>query len=165
MWRPALLLLLMVAGCGYQFGAGSLPGEVRHLYLAQATNHTLEPLLENYLGRPLTAALARQPQVSISNTPEAAEAILNADITAYRLQPLSYDSSDRISEYQATMVVRFSLRRTSDEQLLWQGELQRQESYNAASDKNYQEDLEVVAQQALAEDIASDLLHRLITRF
>lgn len=163
--RLAALLLLVLTGCGYQFSAGRLPGDVRLLNMPLAQNKTSEPLLENVLAVPLTAVLARQQAVVLVESASSAEAVLEAVITDYHVDPLSYDSNDRISEFRATLMVHFMLKQQSDGRLLWQGDIQRQEPYRAVLDKNQQEDLEAVAIEALARNIADDLLHRLVTRF
>ncbi len=160
--KLAALLLLFFAGCGYQFAGGSLPADVRLLKLPLAVNMTTEPLLENILAVPLTAVLARQQAVELVES--GPEAVLQATITDYYVDPTSYDSNDRISVFRATLKVHFALKR-QDGKLLWQGDLQRQQTYRAAVDKNQQEDLESVAIESMARDIADDLLYRLVTRF
>lgn len=163
--RLATLLLVLVAGCGYQFAGGRLPGDVRLLALPLAVNETTEPLLENVLAAPLTAVLARQQAVELVASEAVSEAVLQAIITDYAVEPASYDSNDRISVFRATLKVHFSLKRQVDSKLLWQGDLQRQETYRAVVDKNRQEDLESIAIESMTRDIADDLLYRLLSRF
>ena len=163
--RLTVLLFLLFAGCGYHLSGGSLPEDVRLLNVPLAVNKTSEPLLENVLAAPLTAVLARQKAVELVESASGSEAVLQAIITDYNVEPTSYDSNDRISVYTATIVVHFSLSQQKDGKILWQGELQRQETYVAAVDKNQQEDLESVAIESMAKNIADDLLYLLITRF
>lgn len=163
--KTLLALLILLAGCGYQFGGGQLPGEVSRLYLPLATNLTTEPLLENLLAPPVTAVLARQQGVIMVESRAASEATLQGVISSYAVEPLSYDSNDRISEYQITLKVHYELKKSTTGRLLWQGEFSRQQSYRAAIDKNQQEDLESQAQEAIMDDLADDLLNRLVTRF
>ncbi len=159
-----LLLILALSGCGYHVVGGQLPGNVRYLYVPLAINTTTEPLLETALAGPVTAVLARQQGVELTAAKEQAEAVLEATITRYEVAPTSYDANDRISVLQATLLVHFALKLNSGK-LLWQGDLMRQGSYRAAVDKNQQEDLEALAIEALAGNIADDLLSRLVTRF
>jgi outer membrane lipopolysaccharide assembly protein LptE/RlpB len=163
--RLAALLLLFVAGCGYQFAGGRLPGDVRLLKMPLAVNRTAEPLLENVLAAPLTAVLARQQGVELVESESDSEAVLQALISDYYVEPLAYDSNDRISSYRATMLVSFTLKQRPDGKLLWQGDLRRQATYSAAVDKNQQEDFESMAIESMAKDIADDLLNRLVNRF
>ncbi len=160
-----LLLLLLPVGCGYQFADGQLPNGIRRLYVPLAINRTVEPLLENLLAGPLTAVLARQRGISLVESKQQAEAVLQAFIVHYTVKPLSYGSNDRISEFQATMKVHFTLKASSDGKLIWQGDLQRQENYSAAVDKNRQEDLEAVTSKLMVKNIADDLIYRLVSRF
>lgn len=163
--RLTVLLFLLFAGCGYHFSGGSLPEGIRLLNLPLAVNKTSEPLLENVLAAPLTAVLARQKAIELVESEAGSEAVLQATITDYHADPTSYDSNDRISVYTATIVVHFSLKRQKDGKIIWQGELQRQETYVAAIDKNQQEDLESIVIESMVNNIADDLLYRLITRF
>ena len=161
----ATLVFLLLGGCGYQFGGASLPGDVRVVHIAQPRNLTLEPLLETHLGRPLAAQLGKQPHIRLANTPEGAEAVLATEVVDYQVEPISYSVADRISAFQATLVVRFFLKRQPGGEVLWQDEVRRQGNYSAATDKNLQEDLESAQQQVLADDIATDMVQHLITRF
>lgn len=163
--RALILFLLLLAGCGYHWSDGNLPGQVRDLYLEQPFNSTRKPLLENFLTRPLAVKLGRQQGIILHNRVQEAEAVLRSEIVGYRVEPLSYAGNDRISTYQATLTIRFTLKRQADGVLLWQGQLERHETYAAVVDKNRQEDLEAIAQQSLAEDIADDLLQRLVMEF
>ncbi|WP_020675825.1 LPS assembly lipoprotein LptE [Geopsychrobacter electrodiphilus] len=163
--KSLILLLLLLSGCGYQFSGGQLPGDIRLLYLPLAANRTAEPLLENKLAGPVTAVLARQKGVELVASESHADAVLNGTISRYSVIPISYDANDRISVLQATMVVRYQLVQQRDGKLLWQGDLMRQETYNAVVDKNAQEDLESIAIEMLAKNIADDLLSRLVNRF
>ena len=163
--KLTVLLLLFVAGCGYQFAGGKLPGDVQYLSLPIAINKTAEPLLENVLSAPLSAVLARQQHIELVESDELAEAVLQATITDYTVVPISYSSNDRISAFNASLTINFTLRRQVDGKLIWQGTLQRQTTYSAAADKNLQEDLESIAIESMAKDIADDLIYRLVTRF
>lgn len=163
--RLTALLFLLFTGCGYQFGGGRLPGDVRLLYFPLAINTTAEPFIENQLAGPVTAVLARQREIQLVESLVQAEALLQATVTRYGVKPLSYDSNDRISEFLATLQVHFRLTRQSNGRLLWQGDLLRQESYRAAVDKNQQEDLELGALDRMVKNIADDLAYQLVTRF
>ncbi len=164
--RSLLLLLLpvLLAGCGYQLSGGRLPADVERIYVPLAANMTSEPLIENLLAGPLTAVLARQQGVHLVSE-GAAEATLHGQIARYEVKPISYASNDRISQFQATLQIHFSLIKIATGQLLWQGDLVRQQNYLAAVDKNEQEDLEAEALEALVQQIADDLVYRLVTRF
>jgi len=142
-----------------------LPAGVKRLYLPLAINQTTEPYLENQMAGPITAVLARQKGVQLVESVNRADAKLLTKIAEYRVEPLSYDSNDRISEFRSSLSVHFELRQISDDRLLWQGDLQRQESYSAALDKNLQEDNEGRAIEKLILNLADDLIYNLVTRF
>ncbi len=165
MRTAALLLLLILTGCGYQFAEGQLPNGIERLYLPMAVNSTTEPLLENLLSGPLTAVLARQKRVELVESAAQADAVLQTSFSHYSVEPVSYDSNDRISSFQASLKVHFALKSASDGRLIMQGDLERQESYTASVDKNQQEDLEAAALETMVKNIADDLIFRLVSRF
>ncbi len=159
------LILLLLSGCGYQFAGGKMPGDFRTLYLPLAINTTAEPLLENALASPVTAVLARQQGIELVESEQAAEAVLLSTIKSYEVEPISYGSDDRITEFQAALTVRYELKQRETGRLIWQAELKHQQSYRAAADKNSQEDLEAAAIDSMAKNLADDLVYRLVTRF
>jgi len=162
-----LCLLLSLCACGYHFPgkSGSLPGDVKTLYIPLFVNRTAEPQLENRLTSVVSEVFARNEHISQVESPKLAEAVLEGEISAYRSQPLSYDKNDNISKYRSTMEVTAKLRQVSDGRLLWQGNLNWEGDYVAADDKAVQEDLEQAAIEEITRRLAEELFYRMLDNF
>ena len=162
-----LLLVLLSAGCGYHFPgtSGAFPSGVKSVYLPLFVNQTSETRLENRLSSDLSEVLSRNGNVSQVESRQQAEGILEGTITSYSTSAVSYDSSDDISEYRATMQVAVILRSVADGRLLWQGLVSRSEEYLAADDKNLQDDYENQAIEEISQRVAEDILSNLLTDF
>jgi outer membrane lipopolysaccharide assembly protein LptE/RlpB len=161
-----LSLLLCLVGCGYNFpGKGQLPAGVSRVYVPLFTNRTAEPLLENRLSTAVSEVFARNNRLTLVESRDEAEAILDGVIRSYSTRAISYDSNDDISEYRAQMQVEARLLQVTDGRLLWQGNAVWDDEYAAADDKAVQEDLEREAIDEISLRIAEELLSRLIDDF
>lgn len=160
-------LLLLLAGCGYNFPGrgGSLPGDVQKVYLPLFANRTAEPYLETLLSNDLSEVLSRNGNISQEESRPQAEAILEGTVTSYTSKALSYDKNDDVGEYRATIGVEVKLRQVADNKLLWQGTVVMDDEYLAADDKNVQEDLERDAMEEISMRIAEEVLSRLLDDF
>jgi len=164
---PLLAVLLCVWSCGYHFpgNGSSLPGQVRSLYIELFTNRTAEPFLENRITSSVIDRFARRSPGQVVDDRSGAEAILSGMVTEYRTESISYDSNDMITEYRSTMSISVTLRQTSDDHVLWKGNLAWSEEYPASRDKAVQEDNEAAAIDVIAERLAQELYSRITENF
>lgn len=162
-----VILLLCLCGCGYRFPGkgGSLPGDVQKLYIPLLVNKSAEPQIENLLSNDVSEVFARNGNISLVQTQQQAEAVLEGVISSYSSKAISYDKNDDINEYRATMVIKVSLRQVTDGRLLWQGTVSWSDEYLAADDKTVQEDLERDAIEEISLRLAEELLSRLLDDF
>lgn len=163
----AFVALLLLVGCGYHFPgkSGTLPGGVQRLQIPLFANHTAKPRLENQLSSRVSEVFARNPQLTLVERADQAEAVLEGVIRTYSSAALSYNQNDDISEYRATLTVEAKLRRVDDGRLLWSGLLSWDEKYIAADDKGLQSDLEDQAIEEMVLRLAEELLYRLLDDF
>ena len=164
---PAIILLLALFGCGYQFAGRSdlLPGGVQTVHLSLFANQTAEPQLENFLANKVSEVFARNSSISQIEKVEQAEAVLSGEVLSYGSSAISYDQNDDISEYRVTMVVAATLRQVADGRALWQGILSWSEEYPAADNKTLQEDFERAAAEEISLRLAEELHSRLTNNF
>ncbi len=164
---PAIILLLVLFGCGYQFAgrSDSLPGGVQTVHLSLFANQTAEPQLENFLANKVSEVFARNSSISQIEKVELAEAVLSGEILSYGSSAISYDQNDDISEYRVTMVVAATLRQVADGRALWQGTLSWSGEYPAADNKTLQEDFERAAAEEISLRLAEELHSRLTNNF
>jgi len=163
----AIILSLVLTGCGYQFAGrnDSLPGGVQSVHLALFANQTAEPQLENLLANRVSEVFARSSSISQLENAELAEAVLSGEIRSYGSSAISYNQNDDISEYRVSMVVAARLRQVADGRALWQGTLNWSSEYPAADNKTLQEDLEQMAADEICLRLAEELHSRLTNNF
>ena len=165
MVRYLLILLLLLAGCGYHVpdaGDEWAGGTARRLYVDLFENKTSEPYLENYITDAIVEELSRSRLIALTEDPAAAELHLVGSVDSFSSRALAYSSADRISTYRATMSITARLVRDGSDQVLWQQRQSRSEDYDAFLNKSLQlEGQRLAAQQVakrLAEDVYAELL-------
>ena len=171
MMRLSLLmatLLLVLCGCGYHApgpGDSWVGHEGRTLYVDLFANRTTEPYLDSVVTEEIAMQLSRSRLVELVEDRQTADLLLDGTVTGFDSNAVAYDADDRISEYAAVMVVQARLVRRGDGAVLWQGNLQRSETYPAAFDKNLRQEGESLAGRIVAKRIAEDLLSRFLADF
>jgi outer membrane lipopolysaccharide assembly protein LptE/RlpB len=160
------LVLIVLSGCGYHAPGASdawVGGDARTVNIQLFVNQTGQPYLDNYLTEALVAELSRSRFLTITENPELADLQLVGEVKYFNSSAISYGSTDRITDYRATMTITARLVRRGSSEVLWQENLRRSEDYLATLDKNLQEAGERLAaiqvSQRLAEDINAHLLN------
>lgn len=162
------MLLLVLGGCGYHApgrGDSWLGGEGRTLYVELFANRTTEPYLDSVVTEEMAMQLSRSRLFELVEDRQAADLLLGGTVTGFDSHAVAYDADDRISEYAAVMLVNARLVRRGDGVVLWQGDLQRSETYPAAFDKNLRQEGESLAGRIIARRLAEDLLSRFWASF
>lgn len=161
-----VLFLLVISGCGYHTPAASdswVAGEARTVYVQLFDNRSSEPYLENYITDALIAQLSRSRLISLTEKPDNADVRLVGFVDDFTDRARSYGSTDRITEYTATMSVNVRLLSKDSSEIIWQEKLKRSEDYQATVNKNLQLEGQRLAairvSQRLAEDIYASMLN------
>ncbi|MDH3998091.1 MAG: LPS assembly lipoprotein LptE [Desulfuromonadales bacterium] len=162
------LLCLLIVGCGYHTPDSASEwagGEARLLYVELFENKTAQPYLEGYVTDAVTFELAKSRLLEITEQPQRAEVKLVGDVTDFSSRALAHGVDDRIVEYRAQMTIVARLVAVSDNQVLWQHSLTRNEDYPATEDKNLQLEAEALVAKRVARRLAEDLYASLLTGF
>lgn len=160
--------LLLLAGCGYRTpgqGADWVGGDDKILYIELFANRSTEPYLENFVTDEVTLEFSRSRVLSLTEDLSSADLQLSGTVTDFETHAVSYDASDRISEYSAQMTITARLIRQANGKVLWQESLSRNEYISATLDKNLQQDIQTIAAQVVARRLAEDLYARMFTDF
>jgi len=162
----ALFFILVITGCGYHTPGASdtwVGGEARTLYVQLFDNKTVEPYLENYVTDALIAELSLSRLFELTENPGKADVRLVGEVKTFTDSARSYGSSDRITEYSATMAITVRLLHKNSSEIVWQKNLTRSEDYLATVNKNLQLEGQRLAairvSQRLAEDIHAYMLN------
>jgi hypothetical protein len=109
-----------LAGCGYQFaGTGNrLPPEIRTISLGPIQNATREVGIEKLLIESLEDEVASHGRLKVVPIGEG-DAQLTGMVRYYVSRPVSFNSKDEATQYQASVAVDLELRRRDNGKLLW----------------------------------------------
>jgi len=140
-------------------------GEARLLYVQLFDNQTTEPYLENFITDALVAELSRSRVLELTEDPEAADLLLSGVVNDFSSNALSYGTTDRITNYRATMKVSARLLNTKSSEVLWREDLKRSEDYLAAVNKNLQLEGERLSAREVSKRLAEDIHAGLLNSF
>lgn len=167
-FAASLLAGVLLAGCGYHApGAGDqwVGSGSRTLYVEPFANHTPEPYLETILTDEIVTQFNYSRLVDLTSQRDTADLLMTGAVTSFSSSALAYNPRDNISEYRAQMTATAKLLRRSDNAVLWQGTLSRDEVFSSRDDKSQQRVGERLAARKTAERLAEDLLARLTDDF
>jgi len=114
----ALLLAAAAGGCGYSL-RGNLPDHLKTVSVPVFRNRTTDAGAESTITSAVVNAFTSSGRLKVVSL-DAADSVLDGEITGYQVQSLTYDSRLNLRSYRltVTMNVRFrDLRRT---EVLWQ---------------------------------------------
>jgi outer membrane lipopolysaccharide assembly protein LptE/RlpB len=164
-----LLLLLLIPlalfGCGYTPVVLSPGIGVNSLFIEPMVNRTAEPFLDTLVTNSLVERLGRDSRLTLVKKKTDAEAILSGTVSSYSRTAVSYNSTDTILEYRSTMRVNASLRRVSDDKILWKDSISWTDESINSSDRSVQEDNETIIIQEISERLAEQVYYRLHENF
>jgi len=167
--RTALLILLvillavLVSGCGYHsivresqahFGEGAT------VSVPIFSNKTYKPNLENILLNNLIGEFAKRKGLRVVER-EASDFTLSGEVLTYGKLAVSYTGYDIVKEYTATMTVSATLRKNSNQKVIWKGQLSWSEDFPASSDIAIQQNSEDAAIQVICQRLAQQLYLRI----
>ena len=86
-------LILVINGCGYQFGktAVHLPDKVETLAIPTFQNHSFEPAIENIITREVRHAFLASNRLELINDAQNADLLIDGTVTSVDFSPLSFD--------------------------------------------------------------------------
>ncbi len=111
-------LAFLFSSCGYQFSAGrALPQGIQTVSFVDFQNDTLDVGVEKELQWALEREFRDHGGIAVV---EGGEGIITATLHRLDLRPLSFDSRDRVLEYEVALLFDVSLTHRDTGQLLWQ---------------------------------------------
>ncbi len=170
--RSALWALVgvlgILAGCGYSLvgKATNIPPEVKTIFLKPFENSTSRVQIDQILTRAVADELVTRQRFSIASSEEAADAVLEGTVTGFDVNPVSFDSDRRATEFEIEVTAKVVLRQLKPEKVLWQNDrYQFRDSYQLeSSDLGYQ-DRETPAIEDAAKKFAESMVTDLLEGF
>ena len=125
-------LSLMLAGCGYHFGASgtNLPASAKTIYVERFANRTRQTGLNDEFMVYLKDEIANHKRLTIVDDSSQADLTLTGQVTQYLAVPNAFNSVLEPTQYAETLVVRAWLRDKRGNKLIWS-------TNNMADTENY----------------------------
>ena len=160
---------LLAAGCGYALagtGRGSLPENVKSVYVASFVNETTRVGLEQRITDAVLRELSARARLKPVADRSAADAELSGKLMSYDVQPVRFDTTGRAVEYQISVTAKITLTDRATEKPLFDdpGFLYRQPYTVPASTTSYF-DVETAAVETLAQPFARSLVTTILEGF
>ena len=158
-------LVMLLTGCGYEFGTGAKPGAAYGLRLAVPVFHndTFEPVLDKRVTEMVRRQFLQADGLTLVNEVGAASLAIVGRINGYGLSPISFPTSG-IGNYEnrVTIVATVLLQDTATKKTLWSETYTRSAEFFQTADlainRARQDRATEEAAQAMAEDIVSRVL-------
>ena len=154
-----ILTLVLITGClQYSFTGTSIPSDVRTIYIPFFDDRSGGGLadINDRLNRSLVNRFVNQSRLSLSNSEDAADAIVGGVIQNYQNRPFSVGGDERANLNQVSITVRASFKYSRDEDVLWEKNFTGTGTYDVI--ENPVEGEELAAEAAL-QQIANNMFN------
>ena len=157
-------LVMLLTGCGYEFGTSAKPGAAYGLRLAVPVFHndTFEPVLDKRVTEMVRRQFLQADGLTLVNDVGAASWAIVGRVNGYALQPISFRQGPGTTENRVTIVATVSLQDTSTNKTVWSETYVRSAEFfqtgDLALNRARQDRATEEAAQAMAEDIVSRVL-------
>jgi len=164
--RAALLALsaAVLSGCGYGL-RGTLPGHLKTIAIPTFANRTSEPNVENFLTRAVVEAFSNNGRLRVV-APEAADSILEGEVTGYNVQSIAFDANANVRQYRLIVTMNLRYRDVKEEKLLFDRRgYQDRADFRVTGSVSSTIALEQVALSAASVEIARSIVAFTLERF
>jgi hypothetical protein len=120
--RPAVavLLILLLAGCGYHFaGGGSAYPAIRSVFVDTFTNRTSEANADSIFRSAFNSYIVQRGHFKLAPSREAADAVFRGTILNLQASPLAYKATNLSAEDRLTVTLELFLEETESGKVLW----------------------------------------------
>lgn len=163
--RFVVVILLITAGLGgclrYSFTGVTIPSSVRTVYIPFFPDQSGSGLgeLSNLLNDALIDRFVNQTRLSLTDSPENADVVLDGSITSYSNQPFSIGGDARANLRRVQISVRASYMYTSENSPEWEKTFSGNFEYDPVEDDVGGEDMAALeALTRIAENMFNDAM-------
>jgi len=116
-----ILLLVLLAGCGYRFSPGGehIDKDIRTVYVDNFANRTSEANVENVFRNSFIDQFRKSSRFKIAESKETADAVVRGNINALSSSHLSYSAVDVAKEDRATAVMELIFEERVSKKIIW----------------------------------------------
>jgi len=156
-------ILVVLTGCGYEFGTAVKPGSARGLHLAVPVFHndTFEPVLDKRVTEFIRRQFLQADGLTLVNDVGGAPLVLKGRIRSYGLKTLSFRQGF-VNEQRVNLQVDVTFEDAGSRKVLWQESYRTSAEFfqttDLATNRARQDRATEEACQAMAESIVSRVL-------
>lgn len=168
----ALLALAALTACGYSLvgtGRGTLPENVKSVYVEELVNETAKVGLEQRLTEAVLRELSARSRLKPIGDRAWADAVLSGKLVSYQVDPVRFDNTGRAVEYQISVSAKIALvERNAEKPLFEDPAFQFRQPYlvpGVATGGSGYFDVETAAVETLARPFARSLVTAILEGF
>lgn len=153
-----IVMVLSCAGCGYRAASWNSSPHAeagRTMNIPLFVNRTYKPNLEGVLANALIDEFATKRGIVVQAS--EGDLTLFGEIIGYGYGATAYSGADTVEEYTASMNVSATLRRNSNQQVLWKGTLAWSQAFPSNADIALQQNAEEAAIREICTRLAQQL--------
>ena len=151
-----LSMLLMLAGCGYEFASegSGLPQTAKTIYVARFSNASRFTGVNDEFMRYLKDQVANHKRLQVVDELSQADLVLSGQILRVDTAPVGFNAVSEASIYQQYMVVRAQLQDRHTDKVIWANVLNSIEQFPTVSSTVVTTSPEFLQQNLRSQDIA-----------
>lgn len=164
--RAVPLLVLLLAGCGYQLvgKARSLPPDIQKVAIVQFENHSQKPGVERTLTDAVKEEFIADGRLTLTSG-ETADLLVTADIRAYTLEPVTFNPSDRVNDYRLHLEADVTVRDLVRKKLWLKQRLSTKTDFRVTADVASSDVAESAAARHGSREFAQQFLNLVLEGF
>ena len=167
-WAAALFQALGSGGCGYALvgsGKGSLPEEVRTVFVRTFVNETARVGLEQLLTDAVLRELSARSRLKPAPREDGADSELRGRLVSYSVQAVRFDDAGRALEYEISVTATITLTERATEKVLFENpSFSFRQPYKVPPSTEYT-NVETTAIESLSRPFARSLVTTLLEGF
>jgi len=158
-----LILVIALAGCGYEFGNSAKPGAAYGLILAVPVFHndTFEPILDRRVTEMVRRQFLQADGLTLVNDAGAAPLVLSGRVNGYLVQTLSFRQG-QVNESRVTILATVSMTDTGTKRQLWQENYITSAEFFLTADLAINRSRQDVATDEAAQMMAENIVSRVL---
>ena len=120
----ALLTLLTLGGCGYQFVGESslLPKDAKTIYVEPFVNRSRDVGIDKEMTTAMRGEFYQRGQLRVVENAEQADVILSGVIRSLDSNVSTVNREDETLQYESVLILDVTLRRREPDEILWRGQ-------------------------------------------
>jgi hypothetical protein len=159
-----VLLMLLLAGCGYTLG-GNLPPHIKTVAVPVFKNLTQQPAIENVITSAVVNAFVSGGRLKVVSV-EQADSLLEGEVTGYNVESIAFDPSINAQVFRLRVALNVQFRDLRNHTMLWRQEgLQDQADFRVAGQVSQTIAFEESAARQAAVEIGRRVVSLALDRF